>query len=77
MSEEEFKGIFGESLTERLLSEHIPIYKKILRDICITLDNKKTQIDNILITAKGIYVIENKNFSGLVISNDKKNGIII
>lgn len=71
MSEEEFKGLLGESLIDKLLNDNIDVYKKVLRDVTITVSDKKTQIDNILITTKGIYVIESKNFNSLLIVNDK------
>ena len=70
MDEKEFKGVLGESLTELLLQKNIHVYKQIIRDLIIPAeDNKTTQIDNVLITAKGIFVIENKNLSG-ILKND-------
>lgn len=75
MTEEEFKGIFGESLTERLIDEYLGVYKRIIRDCNIEIGGKSTQIDNILITTKGIYVIENKNFNGLLVVNENNEWI--
>lgn len=70
MNEQEFKGLLGESLTELLINSQIDIYKKVIRDIRIPTENgKTTQIDNLLITTKGIFVIENKNWNA-VIKND-------
>jgi len=67
MNEQEFKGLLGESLTELLINNQIDIYKKVIRDIRIPAENgKTTQIDNILITTKGIFVIENKNWNAIV-----------
>lgn len=70
MNEKEFKGLLGESLTERLISDNIKCYKQIIRDVIIEYEDKKTQIDNIVITSKGIFVIENKNYSGIIIFNN-------
>lgn len=71
MNEQEFKGLLGESLTELLINNQIDIYKKVIRDITIPCNNgKNTQIDNILITTKGIFVIENKNWNAIV-KNDE------
>jgi len=75
MTEEEFKGILGESLTEQLINISLDIYKKMIRDCKVTYEGKSTQIDNILITTKGIYVIENKNFTGLMVVNEKNEWI--
>ncbi len=70
MDEKEFRGLLGESLTESILNKNIDIYKHVIRDLVIPAENNKTtQIDNILITSKRIFVIENKNFNGIVKSN--------
>ena len=73
MDEKEFKGLLGESLTEMLLQRNLGVYKQIIHDVVIpTKEDKTTQIDNILITAKGIFVIENKNWNGII--KRKQNG---
>lgn len=74
MDEKEFKGLLGESLTELILQKNIGVYKQVIHDLVIPTENgKKTQIDNILITTKGIFVIENKNFSGIVKNDQNGN----
>lgn len=72
MNEKIFKGLLGESLTERLINDNIKCYKQLIRDVVIEYNDKKTQIDNILITSKGIYVIENKNYSGIIMTGNSK-----
>lgn len=73
MDEKEFKGLLGESLTELILKKNIEIYKHVIHNLVIpTEDGKTTQIDNVLITTKGIFVIENKNVSGIV--KNEQNG---
>ena len=70
MDEKEFKGLLGESLTELILQKNIGVYKQIVHNLIIPTENNKfTQIDNILITTKWIFVIENKNFSGIIKNN--------
>lgn len=74
MDEKEFKGLLGESLTELLLQKNLGIYKQIIHDVIIPAEeNKTTQIDNILITTKGIFVIENKNINGIVRNDQNGN----
>ena len=71
MDEKEFKGLLGESLTALIIKKNIDIYKQTIQDLKIPTENDKTtQIDNILITTKGIFVIENKNLNG-IIKNDQ------
>lgn len=43
---------------------------KLLEDIMIKRSNGTTQIDHILITKKGIFVIETKDFSGKIIGDE-------
>lgn len=73
MSEKEFKGLTGESLTKRLIEDNIKIYKHVMHDVKLIDGNSKTQIDNILITSRGIFVIENKNINTLVVNNENSD----
>ena len=55
------KGLEFENEIINKLEKEIDINKKILHNIYIKYENKYTQIDIILITYAGIYVIECKN----------------
>lgn len=56
------KGNKGERYVNSILKE-IPD-SKVLRDIVLKSEFGTSQIDNILISSKGIFVIETKNYSG-------------
>ena len=60
------KGIVGEIYVKRILKRFIRKNKSgfQFRDFLINADNGTSQIDNILFTKKGIYVIEVKNYHG-------------
>ena len=59
------KGIEGENVISNII-QYAPMYKKIVRNAYIDMnENKKTEIDIIAISTKGIYVIESKNYEGL------------
>ena len=63
------KGNKGEKYVDSILKE-IPD-SKVLRDIVLKSDFGTSQIDNILISPKGIFVIETKNYSGWIFGNEK------
>lgn len=62
------KGNKGEKYVNSILKE-IPD-SKVLRDIVLKSEFGTSQIDNILISSKGIFVIETKNYSGWIFGNE-------
>lgn len=65
------KGNEGENAICRLIENNIHTYYKIVRNVYIPINDKKTEIDIILITATGIFVIESKNFSGAIYGKEQ------
>lgn len=68
------KGKIGETAVSGLLSSLDSEEYKVLNDIMIRKkDGKTTQIDHIIVSAYGIFVIETKNYSGWIFGkeNDK------
>ena len=67
------KGIEGENVISNII-QYAPMYKKIVRNAYIDMnENKKTEIDIIAISTKGIYVIESKNYEGWILGDEKSN----
>ncbi len=64
------KGGLGELRLDFILSRLGKDYV-IIKDIIVPGSNKTTQIDSIVISIYGIFVIECKNFSGYIYGNDK------
>lgn len=65
-------GIIGENnIIYELKNSHMPMY--ILRDINLKYSDFSSQIDYIVITKSGIYVIESKNLFGNIKIDDKGN----
>lgn len=62
----ELKGLQFELLIKNCLNATMDTYFKVLHDINIEVNGKKTQIDVILLTYAGIYVIESKNWEGSI-----------
>ena len=66
-----FKGKFGEFSINRFLKRISFKDKGILyKNIIIVLDNNSHQIDHILVSKKGIFVVETKNYSGTIYGSD-------
>lgn len=69
-----FKGKYGEKLTERELKK-VNLFGrkgKTLRNIYIPKDNGETsEIDIMFICQKGIFVFESKNYSGWIFGNER------
>lgn len=65
------KGIVGEELICNEIEKNLDIYYKIIRNVYIYKDDNKTEIDIILITTTGIFVIESKNYNGYIYGEEK------
>jgi len=65
------KGKIGEQLIVDNIISNIDIYSKIIRNVILVKDNKETEVDIILITIAGIFVIESKNFQGYIYGDIK------
>lgn len=62
-------GNYGEGLLFIEL-EKLGSYKKIMTNLYIPIDDRTTEIDVLMITKKGIYVFESKNYSGWIFGNE-------
>lgn len=64
-------GTRGEYFTF-LVIERIPGYKRILTNVYIPKsDGKTTEIDIVMINQQGVFVFENKHYSGWIFGNEK------
>lgn len=59
-------GKIGETNIIDLIEANIKVYKQIITNCYFYKDGERTEVDIILITCFGIYVIESKNFSGTI-----------
>jgi Zn-dependent protease with chaperone function len=58
-------GILGEEITADVLSD-LPDNYTVYQDIVITVDGKKSEIDNIVVGRTGVFVIETKNHKSTI-----------
>lgn len=61
------KGMYGEFKVSQLLKKHLqpPTYQ-VLNDVTIPSVNGTTQVDHVVVSPYGIFVLETKNYSGWV-----------
>lgn len=64
------KGYFGEKSVAFFLSELDENKYKIINNIMLRNGNRTTQIDHVVVSNYGIFVIETKNYKGWIIGNE-------
>lgn len=67
----EEKGKRGEESVQNILSQ-LPKGYAVLSDVVIATERGTTQIDHIVISQYGVFVIETKNYSGSIYGNDNQ-----
>jgi len=64
------KGFFGEKSVAFFLSGLDKTKYKIINNIMLQVGNKTTQVDHVIVSNYGIFVIETKNYKGWIIGNE-------
>lgn len=66
-----FKGIIGEYKVNSLLESRLdPQNYKLIKDVLLPTEDGTTQIDHIVVSKYGIFVIETKNISNWIFANN-------
>ena len=72
-NEKTYVGEYGEWLIEYKIHNNIKGYYKLHKNVYVPYENnKKTEIDIILVHEKGIFIIESKNFTGWIFGDEKQ-----
>jgi len=67
-----YEDNIGERAVRNLLTKNLPSDDyQLLNNVTIPIDKGSTQIDHILVSTKGIFVIETKHYSGWIFGNAK------
>ena len=62
----------GESAVRRLLTEKLPAHKyHLLNNVTLPTRDGSTQIDHVLVSTRGVFVIETKHYSGWLFGDTK------
>ena len=68
-----FKGVFGEFIVDLLLKWSLPKDKyHLLSNVTLPTEGGTTQIDHIVVSKYGVFVIETKNMKGWIFGSPKK-----
>jgi len=68
-----FKGVLGEFLVNFLLKKFLPQDKyTLIKNVTLPTDDGTTQIDHIVVSQFGVFVIETKNMKGWIFGNAKQ-----
>ncbi|RJG35890.1 nuclease-related domain-containing protein [Motilimonas pumila] len=60
------KGVFGEFLVNRLLSKLPEFDYTLIKDVTLPTNDGTTQVDHIVVSRYGIFVVETKNMKGWI-----------
>ena len=64
------KGYFGERSVAFFLSRLDPSKYKVINNIMLQFGRRTTQIDHVVVSNYGIFVIETKNYKGWILGNE-------
>src|SRR5450631_2320313 len=64
------KGAIGEKSVAFFLSGLDKTKYKLINNIMLQVGNKTTQIDHVIVSNYGIFVIETKNYKGWIVGNE-------
>lgn len=67
-----WKGVFGEFMVNRLLSSLPDSDYKLIKDVTLPTDDGTTQIDHVVISKFGIFVVETKNMKGWIFGTSRQ-----
>ncbi len=67
------KGFIGERRVAKQLEKLPPDSYKVLNDVMVINDGISSQIDHVVISPYGVFVIETKNFTGWIHGNEKSD----
>ena len=66
------KGVFGEFLVNRLLSKLPESNYTLLKDVTLPTSDGTTQVDHIVVSKYGIFVVETKNMKGWIFGSARQ-----
>ncbi len=67
-----FKGLAGERRVSRLLRRRLDQGSyQVIDNLLLTADNDTTQIDHVVVSVHGIFVLETKNFRGWIFGSER------
>ncbi len=63
-------GRRGEHFASRLIAEVLDDRDVLLTNVKLSYDGKRTELDNVIINNRGVFIIEVKNYSGMLVGEE-------
>ena len=64
-------GIRGELIAERLIRSVMRDNDRLFRSVTVDFEGKSTELDNVVVNNYGVFIIEVKNYKGLIVGSEK------
>ena len=68
----EYRGKVGENRGKAVIGETIEGVQYVINDLFLERKGKSSQIDHIVINPRGVFVIETKNYSGVIYGSENQ-----
>lgn len=65
------KGFLGEKVVSAILSRLNPQKYTVINDVMLNINGKTSQIDHVVVSNYGIFVIETKNYKGWILGDER------
>lgn len=69
-SGEERAGRYGEQFVSQIIREILNEKDVLLTNVKVSFEGKNTELDNVIINNRGVFIIEVKNYSGILIGDE-------
>lgn len=72
-ADKKISGFMGEKKVSSILAQLNPEEYKVINNKTLFIDRQKAQIDHLIISVYGIFVIETKNYEGIIYGEEDSN----
>lgn len=70
VSEEKRAGQYGEQIAKRVIEEVLNENDTLLTNVSVSFNGKETEIDNVIVNNRGVFIIEVKNYNGVLTGSE-------
>lgn len=70
VSEEKRAGRYGEQIAKRVIEGVLNEKDSLLTNVSVSFNGKETEIDNVIVNNRGVFIIEVKNYNGVLTGSE-------
>ncbi len=70
VSEEKRAGRYGEQIAKRVIEGVLNENDSLLTNVSVSFNGKETEIDNVIVNNRGVFIIEVKNYNGVLTGSE-------